>query len=282
MASDYPKTAVNKLGRLANRGMTTSKHYDRPLLYILTATGTYDFATIHTLINTCPVLHVSFNDPEHPFPVVLPMLGCTGNFNNPDADPSSTEQDLYIHGYVSGRLFRQSKEAGSSSSEGDEDGLPITVAATFLDGLVLTLAPFHNSCNYRSAIAYGYATLVTSSSEALYAMELITNNMLPSRWAKSRNPPTKAELSSTSILKVKIVSASAKIREGGPSEDKKDLQDRELRERTWTGVVPYWGTWGEPVPGAENGCEEVEEYIEEWRVRETNRARSHAFEAIDK
>jgi hypothetical protein len=113
-------------------------------------------------------------------------------------------------------------------------------------------------------------------------MELITNNMLPSRWAKSRNPPTKAELSSTSILKVKIVSASAKIREGGPSEDKKDLQDRELRERTWTGVVPYWGTWGEPVPGAENGCEEVEEYIEEWRVRETNRARSHAFEAIDK
>ena len=160
--------------------------------------------------------------------------------------------------------------------------MPITVAATFLDGLVLALAPFHNSCNYRSAIAYGYATLVTSSSEALYAMELITNNLLPSRWAKSRNPPTKAELSSTSILKVRIVSASAKIREGGPSDDRKDLEDRELRERTWTGVVPYWGTWGEPVPGVENGCEEVEEYIEEWRVRETDKAKNHAFKAIDK
>jgi hypothetical protein len=36
------------------------------------------------------------------------------------------------------------------------------------------------------------------------------------------------------------------------------------------------------VPGKENGCEEVEEYIEEWRVRETGRARGYAFEAIDK
>lgn len=31
-------------------------------------------------MNACPVLHVSFNDPEHEFPVVLPMLGCTGDF----------------------------------------------------------------------------------------------------------------------------------------------------------------------------------------------------------
>jgi hypothetical protein len=43
-------------------------------------TGCYDYATIHSLINACPILHVSFVDPEHPFPVVLPMLGCTGNF----------------------------------------------------------------------------------------------------------------------------------------------------------------------------------------------------------
>jgi nitroimidazol reductase NimA-like FMN-containing flavoprotein (pyridoxamine 5'-phosphate oxidase superfamily) len=196
-------------------------------------------------------------------------------------DPSTTPQDLYIHGYVSGRLFRQSKNASASDDDGEE-GLPVTVAATFLDGLVLALAPFHNSCNYRSAVAYGYATLVTDEKEALYAMELITDNLLPDRWAKSRSPPTKAELSSTSILKVRIVSASAKVREGGPSEDRQDLKDRELVGGTWTGVVPYWGTWGEPVPGKENGCQEVEGYIEEWRVRETGKARNHAFEVIDK
>ncbi|KAF9691052.1 hypothetical protein EKO04_010968 [Ascochyta lentis] len=258
-SSEYPKTATNKLGRLANRGQ-------------------YNFTTIHTLINTCPVLHVSFNDPEHPFPVVLPMLGCTGLFTNPTADPSTSPQDLYIHGYVSGRLFKKSKEASAQ----EDQGLPVTVAATFLDGLVLALAPFHNSCNYRSAVAYGYASLVTDEVEALYAMQLITDNLLPERWAKSRNPPTKAEINSTSIIKVRIVSASAKTREGGPSEDRADLKSKELVKGTWTGVVPYWGTWGEPVEGSENGCAKVEAYIEEWRVRETGKARNYAFEAIEK
>lgn len=203
------------------------------------------------------------------------MLGCTGNFSSQTSDPSTTHQDLYIHGYVSGRLFKYSKNSSDS-------GLPITVSATFLDGLVLALAPFHNSCNYRSAVVYGYANLVADEAEALYAMQRITDNLLPDRWSKSRNPPTKAELSSTSILKVRIASASAKTRDGGPSEDRNDLEDKGLRERTWTGVVPYWGTWGEPVPGRENRREEVEGYIEEWRVRETGRAREYAFGAIEK
>ena len=131
-------------------------------------------------------------------------------------------------------------------------------------------------------MVYGYATIVTDEKEALYAMELITNNLLPNRWAKSRNPPTKAELSSTSILKVRIVSASAKIREGGPSEDRADLKNKDLVKNTWTGVVPYWGTWGAPVEGKENGCAEVEPYIEEWAVKETSKARIHAFEATEK
>jgi nitroimidazol reductase NimA-like FMN-containing flavoprotein (pyridoxamine 5'-phosphate oxidase superfamily) len=129
------------------------------------------------------------------------MLGCTGNFRNQSGDPNTTEQDLYIHGYVSGRIFKKGKEA-------NEEGLPITVAASFLDGLVLTLAPFHNSCNYRSAIVYGYASLVEDQQEALYAMQMITDNLLPGRWEGSRNPPTKAELASTSVLKVRIQSGT--------------------------------------------------------------------------
>jgi nitroimidazol reductase NimA-like FMN-containing flavoprotein (pyridoxamine 5'-phosphate oxidase superfamily) len=182
---------------------------------------------------------------------------------------------LYIHGYVSGRIFKSGKNA-------ECEGLPITIAATFLDGLVLSLTPFHNSCNYRSAVVYGYATLVTDKEEALYAMEKITDNLLPQRWVKSRVPPTSAELSSTSILKVTIKSASAKIRVGGPSEDRADLKNAELVKKTWTGVVPYWGTWGEPVAGKENGASEVEAYIEKWRLEETGRARGYAFEAVEK
>jgi len=85
-------------------------------------------------------------------------------------------------------------------------GLPITIAASFLDGLVLSLTPFHNSCNYRSAIVYGYAELVEDADEALYAMKAITDNMLPQRWEKSRVPPSSAEVKSTSILRVRIES----------------------------------------------------------------------------
>lgn len=203
------------------------------------------------------------------------MLGCTGNFSEQDADPNATVQDVYIHGYVSGRIFKQGKNT-------EDEGLPITIAASFLDGLVLSLTPFHNSCNYRSAIVYGHASLVTDPAEALYAMERITDNLLPQRWAQSRTPPTRAELNSTSILRVRIASASAKVRVGGPSEDRADLKDKALVQATWTGVVPYWGTWGEPVPGKENGRSDVETYIEEWRVRETARAREYAFEAIEK
>jgi hypothetical protein len=113
-------------------------------------------------------------------------------------------------------------------------------------------------------------------------MRAITNNLLPSRWEKSRVPPTPAELSSTAILRVRIASASAKVRAGGPSEDRADLANKALVERCWTGVVPYWGTWGEPVPGRQNGRADVEGYIEEWRVGETAKARIGAFEAVDK
>ncbi|KAF1958298.1 5-nitroimidazole antibiotic resistance protein [Byssothecium circinans] len=254
--AEYPKTSTNKLGRLSKR-------------------GAYDYATVHSIINTSPVLHVSFNDPSQPFPVVLPMLGCTGNHTNPAGDPNTTEQDLYIHGYVSGRIFKTSKETG-------DQGLPITVAATHIDGLVLALAPFHNSCNYRSAIIYGHATLLTDPDERLYAMTLITNNLLPERWEKSRNPATKAELDSTSILRVKVASASAKVRTGGPHDDRADLRDERLRKGVWTGTVPVWLQWGEPVPGVDNGREEVEGYIERWRVGENMRGKGYAYEAVQK
>ena len=104
--------------------------------------------------------------------------------------------------------------------------------------------------------------------------------MLQGRWDKSRVPPTSAELASTGVLKVGVVAGSAKRRTGGPKEDKKDLGDEDLRAGVWTGVVPYWGTWGEPVAGRENGREEVEGYIERWRLGETARARGIAFEAV--
>lgn len=73
-------------------------------------------------------------------------------------------------------------------------------------------------------------------------MEKITNSVVPTRWANTRIPPTKTEMTSTQIIKVKIVDASAKVRTGPPGDDKDDLKDEELRKKVWIGVVPTWIT----------------------------------------
>jgi len=222
----------------------------------------YDFETIHTLVNTSPILHVSFTpSPIDEFPTILPMIGAMGSYSSPSAPLSSGSLDLYLHGYVSSRLMRL------PSGDSSEEGVPLCIAATHLDGLVLALTPNHHSMNYRSAVLHGYASLVTSPEEKLYAMELVTDNLIPSRWENTRVPPNKAEMQSTSILRVSIVGASAKVRKGGPGEDKKDEKDEAVRGKVWTGVVPVWSTLGEPVPAEGNKVDtpaHVKELVEVW------------------
>lgn len=174
------------------------------------------------------------------------------SFSDPFA-PLSTPLDLYLHGYLSSRLMR----LGSTSPSDIEDGLPLTIAATHLDGLVLALTPNHHSYNYRSAILHGFATSVVDAEEKLWAMEKITNGVVSNRWENSRIPPTKTEMTSTQLLKVRIVDASAKVREGGPSDDRADMKNEEVRSKTWIGVVPTWTMYGEPVAGLENRVAKV-------------------------
>ncbi len=83
---------------------------------------------------------------------------------------------------------------GKTSPTDEEEGLPLTVAATHLDGLVLALTPNHHSYNYRSAILHGYAKPVVDEGEKMWAMEKITNGVVDERWENSRIPPTKTEV----------------------------------------------------------------------------------------
>ncbi|KAK0628911.1 hypothetical protein B0T17DRAFT_170426 [Bombardia bombarda] len=228
----------------------------------------YDLETIHDIINKAPLLYVSFNDPSSPFPAVLPMIGQMGSFTHPSSDLGDV-LDLYLHSYVSSRIINLCRTAPSSSSQGTEKGLPLTIAASHLTGLVLALTPNSHSYNYRSAVLFGHATLVTVPEEKLYAMELITNSVVPSRWAQTRVPPNAAELQSTSVLRVSIANGSAKIRSGMPHDDRGDLKNDEVLDRVWTGVVPVSQTLGEPVAGPYNRVAEVPGYIIEY-VREAN------------
>ncbi|MCJ1250053.1 hypothetical protein MMC30_007279 [Trapelia coarctata] len=238
--SEYPKNARSTVNRYRGR-------------------AAYDFQAIHTIVDESPVLHVSFNpSPDDPFPTILPMIGCTGSFADPFA-PASGPLDVYLHGYVSSRLMRLPSSENASTSE---EGLPICIAATLLDGLVLALTPNHHSMNYRSAVLHGYAALVTEPDERLWAMGVITNRLIPKRWENTRVPPNKVEMQSTSILRVSIVSASAKVRNGGPGEDRKDEKDEAVRGKVWTGVVPVWTALGAPVP-AEGNVVPIPDHVKE-------------------
>ncbi|KAJ4135197.1 hypothetical protein NW768_004818 [Fusarium equiseti] len=254
----YPKDSVN-----------TVKRYK--------VHGVYDVETIHRIVNSCPILHVSFNSPDQPFPVVLPMIGQLGSFDRPSADLGDP-LELYLHGYVSSRIMNLAQK---SMVDGEEvQGMPVCVAASHVDGLVLTLATFSHNYNYRSAMLFGYATLVKSDEEKLYAMELISNSVVTDRWKHTRQPPLPSEMQSTNILKVKIVSASAKISAGSTTDDKSDMNNSELVNSTWTGVLPVYQTIGDPIPGPYNTAD-VPEHVADFVKEKNDERRERSLKAAE-
>lgn len=62
-------------------------------------------------------------------------------------------RDCYLHGYVSSGVMKQARE-------NPKTGLAITIAATKVDGIVLSLTPNSHSYNYRSAVLFGFGSLV--------------------------------------------------------------------------------------------------------------------------
>lgn len=239
--------------------------------------ATYALETIHHIINSAQILHVSFNPPNSPFPVIIPMLGQMGSFARPSADMGDV-LDLYLHGYVSSRIMNLSRDP---SAPEENQGLPLCVAASHVDGLVLALTPNAHSYNYRSAVLFGHAIVVEDVDEKLYAMELITDGVVPQRWANTRVPPNKAEMSSTSVLRVRVSNGSAKIRAGPPSDDKDDKEDRGVVSSVWAGVVPVHTTLGEPIPGPYNEVGKVPEYLAEWRKDYNEVAQEEAIAAAN-
>ena len=228
--------------------------------------GIYDEDTIHAIVDSASVLHVSFVPgalDDDPFPAILPMVGCTGSYTAPNSEQTSPTA-IYLHGYVSSRLIKL------PSSNEDLPGTPVCIAATHVDGLVLAVTPFNHSNNYRSAIIHGWANIVTDQAEKLYALEQITNHVISNRWENTIVPPTEADLKSTGVLRVDIASASAKVRAAGPG-DPGVSQDR-----VWLGVVPCYMAYGKPVPSGQNRVEEVPEHINSWVSKENERNEKYA------
>ncbi|KIV87298.1 hypothetical protein PV11_02853 [Exophiala sideris] len=257
---EYPKTPINKVNRYNVR-------------------ETYDLQQIHSIINESTFVNVSFNtpDPANPFPITLPMVGVAASFEHPSAGLGEP-LDVYVHGYISARMMNLSRTA-DTGPDGPK-GLPVTISATKVDGLILTLTPYTHDVNYRSAALYGYASVVTDESEKLWAMEQVTNSVVADRWRHTRVPPIPAELSSTAILRVSVVGGSGKIRVGGPRDEKKDLDREELQDEIWTGVIPVYEHYGEPVPYKTNRVKDVPEHVVAYAREMRDRNERYAADAI--
>ncbi len=181
------------------------------------------------------------------------MIGTMASFERPSADLDEP-LECYLHGYISSGIMKQARASS-------EKGLPITIAATKFDGIVLSLTPNSHSYNYRSAVLFGYCSLVEEKEEKVWAMHTVTNSVMPDRAENTRWPPDAAEMASTTILKVKIVNGSGKIRTGGPGDEKKDTEREDVVSKTYTAVIPAWEAYGEPVRGGDGRVDLVPEHV---------------------
>src|SRR2546428_9381154 len=123
----------------------------------------YDRAAAYQVLDEGFICHVGFVIDNQPF-VIPTGYGRAGD-------------NLYIHGSAASRMLRNL-----------DQGVPVCVTVTLLDGLVLARSIFNQSMNYRSVVVLGTAVAVEDSSEKLQTLRALSEHILPKRWDEARQP----------------------------------------------------------------------------------------------
>lgn len=186
---------------------TISRHDER---------GSYDRDTAYAILDEGLVVHVGVDTGSGV--MVIPMTY------------ARLGDELILHGAVASRWLSSF-----------ENGRPISVCVTILDGLVLAKSAFSHSMNYRSVVAFGDAKLVTDPDKKMAAFKALLDHLVPGRWEDSRQPDEK-EIQATTVLAMLLDEASVKIRGGPPKDAAKDLD-----LPYWTGVIPLRLTSGAAI-----------------------------------
>ena len=178
--------------------------------------GSHDFKLTCDVLDAGKICHVGFSLDDQPY--VIPMAY------------ARMGDQLLIHGSVASRLMKTLAS-----------GLRCCVTVTHFDGLVYARSTYSSSMNYRSAMVFGIARLVTDADEKQEGIQALVDHLMPGRRADLRKPTIK-ELNATSLLSLPIETFSTKCRTGPPKDSKTDLD-----AKVWAGVVPLSLTAGEPV-----------------------------------
>lgn len=176
--------------------------------------GHYDGETINAIVDAAVVCSVAFqiDGAVHAIPTIHWRDG----------------EHLYIHGAKASRMLKALTEGEAC----------ITIALA--DGLVLARSAMHHSMNYRSVVIYGQFELVTDPADKQRSLQALIDGLYPGRWDTLR-PINDKELNATSVLRIPLAEASAKVRDSGVKDD-----DEDLDWPVWAGVIPLNTTVGTP------------------------------------
>ena len=174
----------------------------------------YSKETVHAIIDEALFCHLGIiHDGK---PVVIPTIH------------ARMGDHIVFHGSNASRLLKI-----SNNNE-------ICVTITLLDGLVMARSLFNSSMNYRSAVIFGKGEIIKDHNERMAAFKSITDHIAPGRWDDARQP-NNSELKQTSVVRMPIDEASAKISVGPPEDE-----DEDYALDYWAGVIPINQTYGEP------------------------------------
>lgn len=158
--------------------------------------GHYDHETVHRILDAAALCHVSYVIDGQPY--------CTPTLFWREGTR------LYWHGSSASRMLRNLA-----------DGEPACLTVTHLDSLVMARCGFNHSADYRSAMCFGQARLVTDPQEKRQALVMMVDRLFPNRTAGLRQSTTQ-EIKATAVVSMEIEKASAKIRAKGVGDDEED------------------------------------------------------------
>ncbi|MGB0274341.1 MAG: pyridoxamine 5'-phosphate oxidase family protein [Flavobacteriaceae bacterium] len=169
--------------------------------------ASYDKEVVYGILDATEICHIAFTHNGKAF--VQPI-----NFGR-------FENKIYLHGAYSNRMTT----ALIAVKE-------VCLNVTILDAMKLTRSAFHHSVNYRSVVVFGRVKELISDEDKLHGLKCIINHFVPNRWEHCRLP-NQGELKATRVLEISIETASAKIADTPPTDNKADLE-----LDYWAGIIP--------------------------------------------
>lgn len=179
--------------------------------------GRYDHDTVHGILDAAMMCHVSYVIDGQPY--------CTPTLFWREGTR------LYWHGSSASRMLRNLSA-----------GEPACLTVSHLDSLVMARCGFNHSVDYRAAMCFGQARLLTDPEEKIRALTMMVDRFYPGRTAGLRQSTTQ-EIKATAVVWMEIERASAKIRAKGVGDEEEDYALPIYAER-----LPVRTVLGEPEP----------------------------------